>query len=518
MNQTHPAVLQARVRALVLAGLAGLIAVVISLGIALEVPHPSIALALALAVGALSIAVLLSERRLEVTVMVLALYLGLLDGPVKLGSGGHEAASVVRDVLIFAVSLGAILRLVVKRERVRLPPLSGWVLLFVALVLVEALNPKTHGIVKALGGFRQQLEFVPFFFFGYTIMRSKERFRKFFLILGVIALANGVVSTYQTKLSPGQLASWGPGYKELVFGTVEQGKAGGLSARAYVSEGVARVRPPGLGKDAGFGGNIGLIAVPCTLALLATWGRRRRRWLGVLLCLGALLGVITGLGRLQVVGAVLALLAFALLSLSAGRRVTRPLAALFGVLALAVPLGAVLVSVEAPGTFSRYAEIAPGSAVSAKDKKTGELSHLPHQLLVAPFGVGLASAGAASGFGGKQTEQLEGHSVGGETQYNFEADELGIPGLVLWLGLLVNMILLATRRLRQIADVELRIDLAGVFAVLIAFLLMGVSGPVMGSSAGGPFFWFAAGIAAYWFAGPGRRAGSATGAGTGEPS
>ena len=151
--------------------------------------------------------------------------------------------------------------------------------------------------------------------------------------------------------------------------------------------------------------------------------------------------------------------------------------------------------------------------MSAKDKKTGELAHLPHQLAVAPFGVGLASAGAASGFGGKVTEELEGHGVGGETQYNFEGDELGIPGLLLWVGLLINMILLAARRLRHVADVELRIDLAGVFAVLIAFLLMGVSGPVMGSAAGGPFFWFSAGIAAYWFAGPGRRASPTTGAG-----
>jgi hypothetical protein len=504
--ETHPAVLQARIRRLLLAGAAGLTAVTISLAIAVAVPKPSITLAIVLAIGALGVAVLVTERRLEVTVTVLALYLGLLDGPVKLGTGGHELASVFRDVLIFAISLGAVLRIVVKRERVKLPPLSGWVLLFVALVLAEALNPSTHGFLKALGGFRQQLEYVPFFFFGYVLMRSKERMRKFFLILGVIALANGIVSTYQTKLTPGQLASWGPGYKELVFGTIEQGKSGGLAARAYVSEGTARIRPPGLGKDAGFGGSVGLIAIPCTLALVATWGRRRRRWLPVLLCLGALLGVITGLGRLQVVGAVFAVIAFALLSATAGRRVTRPLAALLGVLALAVPLGAVLVSAEAPGTFSRYAEIAPGNAVSAKDKKTSELSHLPHQLLVAPLGVGLASVGAAAGFGGRVTEEFEGHGVGGETQYNFVADELGLPGLVLWLGLLINMLLLAARRLRQIADVELRIDLAGVFAVLVAFLLIGASGPVMGSAAGGPFFWFSAGIAAWWFAGPGRKA------------
>lgn len=240
-----PPVLSSRLRVILLAGVLPL---VISLAVTVRVPHPNFALELGLALGALGVVALVCNSRLEVTVVVLALYLGLLDGPVKLGTGGHELASVFRDVLIFAVSLGAVLRLLVKREPIKLPPLAGWVLLFVALTLVEAFNPNTHGFVKALGGYRQQLEFVPFFFFGYVLMRSKERFRKLFLLLGVIALANGLVSTYQTTLSPGQLASWGPGYSELVYGSVAPGKQGGLAARAYISEGIARVRPPAWGR------------------------------------------------------------------------------------------------------------------------------------------------------------------------------------------------------------------------------------------------------------------------------
>jgi hypothetical protein len=498
-----PAILGGRVRETGMVAAAWLATLVVAMAIAVSVPKPSVALTIAVAAGALGVVALMTDKRLEVTVTLLVLYLGLLDGPVKLLTGGHEIATVFRDVLIFAVSIGAVLRMVVKRERLTLPPLSAWVVLFVALVLAEAFNPSTHGIQKALGGFRQQLEYVPFFFFGYVLMRSKRRFRHFFLILGVLALANGVVSTYQTKMSLTQLAAWGPGYKELALGTIAPGSSGGTAARAYTSEGSARIRPPGLGKDSGFGGSVGVLALPCSLALLATW-RRRRRWAPILFCLGALLGVVTGLGRLQVVGAILAVVAFLALSVSAGRRVTRPLAALLGVLALAIPLGAVLVSSEAPGTFSRYAEIAPENASSAKDKKSSELSKLPHQLAVAPFGVGLSTAGAASGFGGKVTNELEGHNVGSDTQYNFVADELGLPGLLLWVGLLITMILLAVRRLRYIEDVELRIDLAGIYAVLVAFLIIGISGPVM-ASAGAPYFWFAAGIAAYWFAGPKRQ-------------
>ena len=43
-------------------------------------------------------------------------------------------------------------------------------------MLVEAANPDTNGIAKIFGGFRQQFEWIPFFFFGYLVMRSKERF------------------------------------------------------------------------------------------------------------------------------------------------------------------------------------------------------------------------------------------------------------------------------------------------------------------------------------------------------
>jgi hypothetical protein len=459
--------------------------------------------------GAIGIVALLTNRHLEVTVLVLALYLGLLDGPVKLGSGSHEAGSVMRDVLIFSVAIGALLRMIAQHKRIRLPPLSAWVLGFVGAVLIEAFNPKTHGLVKSLGGFRQQLEWVPFFFFAYAVMRSKRRFRRLFIVLGVLALANGVVSTYQTRLSPTQLASWGPGYKNLVFGNQAAGQKGGLSGRTFGSEGESHVRPPGLGSDAGFSGGVGVLALPATLALIAT-GRGRRRWLYVPLCLGAIVAVATGLGRLQVVGAVVAVLTFTLLSFSAGRRVTRPLAALLAVIILAIPLGAVFVSSSPNGTFARYASLGEGST---KDSKVTTLAHLPAQLETAPFGVGLGTVGAASGFGGKVTELIDGHGVSSETQYNFVADELGIVGLVLWIAFSLSVILLVVRRLRSVADLELRLDLAAVFATFIAFTIMGLSGPTMTSAAFGPFFWGAAGIAAYWLTGRGRRFRAATAGG-----
>ncbi len=161
MGESHPYVLNRRIRELVLVGAGSAIALALALAISLEVSKPNLLLVLGLIAGGLGIVALVSSDRYPVTLTLVVLYLGLLEGPVKLGSGAHEAASVIRDILIFAVVLGAMLRLLVKRESITLPPMSAWVLAYAALVLVEAFNPSTHGILKILGGFRQQLEWTP---------------------------------------------------------------------------------------------------------------------------------------------------------------------------------------------------------------------------------------------------------------------------------------------------------------------------------------------------------------------
>lgn len=502
----HPAVLNRRVRALLLLGLTGLVPLLVALIIAREVPNPSIPLTFGAILAALGVIALMVSTRYEVTLALIALYLGLLEGPVKLVGGGGGVTSASRDVLIVAVSLGAVVRLAVRRERVSLPPLSGWALAFLALVLVEAFNPGTHGTLKILGGFRQQLEWLPFFFFGYLLMRSKERFRKLFIILGVIALANGVVGVYQSRLSPGQLASWGPGYSEVSEG----GGVKGQSSWAYrTSEGVAAVRPPALGSSSGFGGTVGALALAAVVALLAT-ARLRRRWVvPVLLCVGALAGVAASASRTAVIGAVAAMLGFALLSLSAGRGARRrPLTAAAVVIALALAVSGGLVATEGAGIFTRFASIAsPEQAASSSVASKGAtLRQIPGDIANAPFGVGLATTAAATGFGGTSKVTIEGHGASAESQYNIVVLELGLVGLLLWLALTVKLTVLVVRGLPRVGDAELRIYLAAVFAALFALTIMGFSGPTTASSPGGPIFWFGVGIAAYWFAGPGRTA------------
>lgn len=74
----------------------------------------------------------------------------------------------------------------------------------------------------------------------------------------------------------------------------------------------------------------------------------------------------------------------------------------------------------------------------------------------------------------------------------------------MWLALSIEILVLIIRFLPKMPNVDIRIALAGVFAVFIAHLVMGLRGAFMDTSAAGSYFWFSFGIAAYWFAGPGR--------------
>jgi len=501
-GSSHPVVVDRKVRDLLIVALAGvLLPAALALGITVAFPHLSLTIVLAIFAGLIAVVALMKSTRLELTVTLLGVYLLVLNGPVKLGLGSHEATAAVPDILIGAVCLGAILRIVVRREKVRMPPMTAWVLAFVGTVVIEAFNPKTHGVLKILAGFRQQLQWVPFFFFAYALMRSKRNIRFFMILVCVCALANAVVATYQTSISPSQLASWGPGYRAL-YDPTSLGKSAG-HARVYDSEGEARPRPVGLGSDSGFSGGVGELALPFSLALLITWGRRRR-WIPIVFALGSIVGIATGLGKTQVIGSLLGVVVFAAFAWLGGRQSKRVLAAFLTVLALTIPFGVLFLTVVKSGTFSRYNTFENTSSSELATHKAGAYTLIPHLLETVPFGVGLGTAGPVSGVGGTVTDQVEGHVVTAETQYNLIVDELGGPGLIVWAAISIGFCFVVARGMRTIRDRDLAILLAACCAPFVTLMITGFTGPFETSSAHGPYFWWAIGMAAYWFAGKRR--------------
>jgi hypothetical protein len=426
------------------------------------------------------------SERYALTLSVLLLYLGLIDGVVKLASGSN-VATLGRDLLLYAIVAGVVVRAVLGKRRVPLPPFTGLVLLWVAVCVMQVANPEDVSVAHAIAALRQHLEFVPLFFFGFAVMRSERRFMWFFILLVVIAAINGVVSLIQSGMSPSELASWGPGYHSLELGGGPQGVS-----RTYVVNGVSKVRPPALGGEDGFGGLVAMIALP---GLLAVLGMRNRglKW-GWLLIPGAVLlviGLATSQTRLDVVGSVIALFAFLALTITSRRGASMLIiGVLFGALAWTVASGAV-----ASGQ-SRYASIAPSHFFSTISQQRGHtLGQIPSYFTEFPLGAGLGSVGAAGGstFGGAAKPGLN-----GESEFTFLEVETGIPGLLVMIVFTLT-ILRAGLSLRRVADPDLQRSFMAITGVFLACAAAWVIGPVTATSPTAPFIWFAGGTIAYWY-------------------
>ena len=292
------------------------LAAVIGIALAYHSPNPSYTGAFA-AFGVFAVSAwMLASAKTHVTLAVLMVYLAVADGVIK-NKSGSSAATLGRDVLLYAIVIGVLLRKIQRKERFSAPPLTGWIVAFVAVVAVQLFNPANESFSHSLASFRPHLEFVPLFFLGYSVMRSTKRIKAFLIILTAVAAINGVVGLVQFGLSPAQLASWGPGYAQKIEGT------NGLSPRNFVdSSGQSHVRPFALGSDEGFGGVIGLLAAPAAFALLSLAGNRRLKIAVGVFSIGIALAVVTSQARVAIVGAVISILAFMVLATSS-RRVFR---------------------------------------------------------------------------------------------------------------------------------------------------------------------------------------------------
>jgi hypothetical protein len=428
-----------------------------------------------------------AHKRVDQTLLALALYLGLLDGYVKL-STGSDKITLARDALVVAIAAGALLRSAQTTRRTALPPLAGFVFTFVAVVMIELANPSARGgLTTSLAGARQHLEFVPLFFLGYAFVRTESQIRKALFVFVLCAAAGGVVSYLQSKLSPDQLATWGPGYADRIHGT---GAFAG-AARLSFAGGVNSVRPFGLGSEVGSGAIVAALALPGMIALLLA-GRPRVRWAIALLSVGVGLAVATSGSRGALITVFASLVAFGLLA-AASKNVAKAVAGI--AVAVALIFGAFVQLGPDNASTQRAQSITPGRALSTFSNDRGGSVKLFGSLVTAyPFGAGLATAGPAAGFQ-REAGALE---LNAETQWNFLVIEAGIAGVVVYVALLLRLMWLALTRIRLVADPVLRLYLAALAAPIFAMLVAGFSGPTTASVPSAPFFWLVSGVLAYW--------------------
>ena len=112
-------------------------------------------------------------RRYEVTLAVLLLYLGLVDGYVKLKTNDPQV-TLIRDALFYAVIAGVLVRLAMHPSRPQMPKWTPYVAAFVVVTLLQLLNPYNFSLSSSVQGLRPHLEWVPLFFFGFVMLRRPE--------------------------------------------------------------------------------------------------------------------------------------------------------------------------------------------------------------------------------------------------------------------------------------------------------------------------------------------------------
>ena len=424
--------------------------------------------------------------RYEYSLAVLALYLGLLDGFLKLKLD-NQAAVLGRDVLFYAIVAGALARFAVSGRRVSWPPMSGWLLALLVVVLVQLWNPGNGSWAHSVSALRPHLEWLPLFFFGYVAMRSNRRLRGFLAVLLVVGAVNGAVSLVQYNLTADQFAAWGPGYAAKVTG-----EGGSVSPRTFSdAEGNSRIRPFGLGSDIPFGGICGLIGLSAGIGLIAASRPQAILVVAPLLAMNVV-AIVTSQSRTVIVSAAVLLIGFALLTTVSRQRATRIIAMAVG-LAVVVTIGLALIN--SSKTTNRYANIAPDRAVGTVIKeRRGTYSDLPRLLAHFPFGAGIGTVGpAAAEFGGPGNKGLS-----GESQFNFLLLEVGIPGLIVFTLFQLRVVGLALRRLRRVEDPQSRLLLAACAAPLIGFVANWITGVTTVSTPNSPYFYFIAGVLAWW--------------------
>jgi hypothetical protein len=480
---------------------AGAAATALALWFSMRSPGASVTTPLIVALGVGTSAWMLTSRRPEVTLAVLMVYLGVADGFLKLRTGSG-LATLGRDLLFYSIVIGMLVRAIVRRQPLRLPPLSGWVVAFVAVVLAQLLNPANGSWSHSLASLRPHLEWVPLFFLGYMTMTSARRLRGFLLLLLGIAAINGLVSLVQFNLTPDQFASWGPGYRARIFGLAD------VTQRVYYVTGtdVSRVRVFGLGSDQGFGGGLAMIALPGALALIGLARRHTARLVPLLLLTaGAVLAIVTSQSRESVLASVLVVLAFGALTAAPKKLVPTLIGiTLSGIVTVAIV--AALVSHAQVGAFQRYSSIAPGKVISTTYQyRRDTFAIFPKYVTSFPLGAGLGSVGPAGGVSLARTTrapslQSDSKNLNAESEFNFLLIELGIPGLLVLLGFKLRLLLLSTH-VRRLPDYESRLLLAAVAASLFGLFGTWITGVATATSPAAPYLWFSAGILAYWLIG-----------------
>jgi len=433
------------------------------------------------------------------TLVVIVAYLNV-EGFLKLLSNYNRVVHVGMDIVVTVVA-AAWLADAIARRSARVPPLP-WVrvvLLYALWIGLQVFSPMSPGVIPFLAALKLYLTMVPLYFMAAAVVRTRDDVVWLVAALVAIAVLPYAVALAQYTLGPRSVIDLSPRFAQNLEGFHEwrpfglSPTPGGTSVLAFLTtplavalwigaKGSSRLRT--------------LSAASITLAggvFLVTGGRQL--FLGCLLALAAMF-VIVGLrrrGRGLLSVAMVVLFGFA--GIVAVENVLKPVAT-----------QALLDDPTAPDIWRRTSVTDRlGTLTDTRTLLTaraGAMDAVWRRVERYPFGVGLGRLGpgatALRGVIGQDPEsnRIERELGFTESFFAVQVQELGLPGLLLAVTLLVGLPLTAGRVSRASRD-SLTMALAGAIAgVFFGVLVMSWGSQPMTSNPVFAYYWLIAGLLA----------------------
>jgi hypothetical protein len=131
------------------------------------------------------------------------------------------AVLLFKDVMLAAIYLRVFgERLLRRQPLVPASPLTPLIVLFLAVMCVQAFNPFVAGPGQALVGLRRWALYVPLYYVALELLHDERQVRRFLWFLMACAVPVGALAVYQYYAGPAAYAAQGPAFADATFVTL----------------------------------------------------------------------------------------------------------------------------------------------------------------------------------------------------------------------------------------------------------------------------------------------------------
>lgn len=128
------------------------------------------------------------SKNWERSIMLFFCYLSI-EGLLKMITNYHPIVHIGADILLLLICLNWFFTTVVigfREAKFRKAPLTLPIIFFILWILIEIANPYAISLYASVASFKIHITMIPFYFFAYSIINSKEQIMKYWnLFLGI---------------------------------------------------------------------------------------------------------------------------------------------------------------------------------------------------------------------------------------------------------------------------------------------------------------------------------------------